>query len=77
MRCVNEILLKGVQGPRRKTIPYPVYRGFKKLKEEFDKEIMKKELYKNPNFNIIEPVDEIKKHEITYESPKFFKKSKK
>ena len=76
MRCVNEILLKGVEGPRRKTIPYPVYRGFKKQKEEFDKEIIEKELYKNPNFNIIEPVDEIKKHDTTYESPKFFTKSK-
>ena len=46
MRCVNEILLKGVEGPRRKTIPYPVYRGFKKQKEEFDKEIIERNYIK-------------------------------
>ena len=74
LRCVNEILEKGVSSHRRKSIPYPVFRGFKKLKRQFDEEIEKKNLLEDENFNIIETVDEIQQHENTYISPKFISK---
>ena len=74
LRCVNEILEKGVSSERRKSIPYPVFRGFKKLKRQFDQEIEKNNLLDDENFNIVETVDEIKKHEDTYISPKFLSK---
>lgn len=74
LRCVNEILEKGVSSERRKSIPYPVFRGFKKLKRQFDQEIEKNNLLEDENFNIVETVDEIKQHEDTYISPKFISK---
>ena len=74
LRCVNEILEKGVSSERRKSIPYPVFRGFKKLKRQFDEEIEKNNLLEDENFNIVETVDEIQQHEDTYISPKFISK---
>lgn len=74
LRCVNEILEKGVSSERRKSIPYPVFRGFKKLKRQFDENIEKNNLLEDENFNIVETVDEIKQHEDTYISPKFISK---